>query len=76
LVRAGAKEFLKQLVTSEQGKQYITKEFRFIPAYKSIKGTEADMGQLGVEAVKYARKTNCSFKCYLGEAKQEFGSQI
>ncbi|MEC0179210.1 ABC transporter substrate-binding protein [Paenibacillus favisporus] len=52
-VKEEAKEFLNWLVTSDTGKKYITKEFKFIPAFKSIKGTDEDLGQLGMEVQKY-----------------------
>lgn len=58
-VKREAKEFLNWLVTSDTGKEYMTKEFKFIPAFKSIKGTDEDLGQLGMEVQKYtdANKT-------------------
>ncbi|MNK46065.1 Multiple sugar-binding protein precursor [compost metagenome] len=52
-VKKEAKEFLNWLVTSETGKSYITKEFKFIPAFDSIKGREEDLGALGMEVLKY-----------------------
>lgn len=48
-----AKEFLNWLVTSETGKRFITKEFKFIPAFDSIQGTEEDLGALGMEVLNY-----------------------
>ncbi|MBE0338398.1 ABC transporter substrate-binding protein [Paenibacillus sp. 23TSA30-6] len=78
-VKAEAKEFLNWMVTSEQGKKYITKEFKFIPAFKSIKGSEADMGQLGAEVVKYSQENKLLgwfFARYPEGAQQEFGSQM
>lgn len=55
-VKEEAKEFLNWLVTSETGKKYITKEFQFIPALDSIKGTEEDLGGLGAEVLAYTDK--------------------
>lgn len=52
-VKKEAKEFLNWLVTSETGKSYITKEFKFIPAFDNIKGREEDLGALGMEVLKY-----------------------
>ncbi|GGA31500.1 ABC transporter substrate-binding protein [Paenibacillus physcomitrellae] len=52
-VKQEAKDFLNWLVTSDTGKKYITKEFKFIPAFNSIKGTEEDLGPLGAEILKY-----------------------
>ncbi|AWB43232.1 ABC transporter substrate-binding protein [Paenibacillus sp. CAA11] len=53
-VKQEAKDFLNWMVSSDIGKQYITKEFKFIPAMNNIKGTEEDLGSLGVEIQKYA----------------------
>lgn len=55
-VKEEAKVFLDWLVTSETGKQYITKEFQFIPALDSIKGTEEELGALGAEVLDYTDK--------------------
>lgn len=52
-VKEEAKEFLNWLVTSETGKRYITKEFKFIPAFDSIQGNEEDLGVLGMEVLNY-----------------------
>lgn len=52
-VKEEAKEFLNWLVTSDTGKKYITKEFKFIPAFDSIQGTEEDLGALGMEVLNY-----------------------
>lgn len=52
-VKEEAKEFLNWLVTSDIGKQYITKEFKFIPAFDNIQGTEEDLGALGMEVLNY-----------------------
>ncbi|ULO08195.1 extracellular solute-binding protein [Paenibacillus sp. 19GGS1-52] len=43
-----AKAFLNWLVTSETGKQYLTKEFKFIPAETNIETKAADIGQVAV----------------------------
>lgn len=52
-VKEEAKEFLDWMVTSDIGKGYITGKFKFIPAFKSIKGTDEELGQLGMEVQKY-----------------------
>jgi len=43
-----AKAFLNWLVTSETGKRFIAKEFKFIPALTNIDATAADVGQVAV----------------------------
>ncbi|MNJ41549.1 Multiple sugar-binding protein precursor [compost metagenome] len=43
-----AKNFLNWLVTSETGKTFVSKEFKFIPALTSIEATENDIGQIAV----------------------------
>lgn len=43
-----AKAFLNWLVSSETGKKYLTKEFKFIPAETNIQADAADIGQVAV----------------------------
>ncbi|WP_019908345.1 ABC transporter substrate-binding protein [Paenibacillus sp. HW567] len=43
-----AKAFLNWLVSSETGKKYLTKEFKFIPAETNIQTDAADIGQVAV----------------------------
>ncbi|CAM3102892.1 ABC transporter substrate-binding protein [Paenibacillus sediminis] len=76
-VKAEAKEFLNWLVTSETGKKYIAKEFKFIPAFKSITATADDIGPLGAEVVKYSQagKTlSWNWAKYPDGATNEFGN--
>ncbi|GAB6992082.1 ABC transporter substrate-binding protein [Paenibacillus pini] len=78
-VKAEAKEFLEWLVTSDQGKQYITKEFKFIPAFKSINATEEDLGALGAEVVKYSKEDKLlswQFARFPGGAWNEFAGSM
>ncbi|MEO3944085.1 ABC transporter substrate-binding protein [Gorillibacterium sp. CAU 1737] len=49
-----AKAFLNWMVTSDLGKQYLTKEFKFIPALTSIKATAEDIGQIGAAVSEQA----------------------
>ncbi|GIP21969.1 ABC transporter substrate-binding protein [Paenibacillus sp. J22TS3] len=44
-----AKAFLNWLVTSETGKKFITKQFKFIPAMTTIKAESGDIGQVAVD---------------------------
>lgn len=50
-----AKIFLNWLVTSDIGKEYIVKKFKFIPALKSIEATPEDMGDLGSAVWEYVQ---------------------
>lgn len=43
-----AKAFLNWMVSSEKGKQYLTKEFKFIPAESNIETNAEDIGQVAV----------------------------
>ncbi|OKP67874.1 ABC transporter substrate-binding protein [Paenibacillus helianthi] len=47
-----AKAFLNWLVTSETGKKYLTKEFKFIPAETNVEADAADIGQVAVAVQK------------------------
>jgi len=49
-----AKAFLNWMVTSDTGKQYLTKQFKFIPALSSIKATADDIGQIGAAVSEQA----------------------
>lgn len=48
-----AKTFLNWLVTSDMGKEYIVKKWKFIPALKTIPATSEDIGMLGADVKKY-----------------------
>ncbi|MBP2002235.1 raffinose/stachyose/melibiose transport system substrate-binding protein [Paenibacillus shirakamiensis] len=77
-VKPEAKEFLKWLVTSEKGKKYITDEFKFIPAFKSIEASDT-IGPLGKEIQAYSKagKTlSWEFNKFPDGAFNEFGSQM
>lgn len=50
-----AKAFLNWLVSSETGKKYLTKEFKFIPALATIPATTEDIGQLGAAVSEQAK---------------------
>lgn len=77
-VKAEAKEFLTWLATSEKGKKYITDEFKFIPAFKSIPASDK-LGALGSDVLSYSQagKTlSWEFNKYPDGAMNEFGSQM
>lgn len=48
-----AKTFLNWLVTSDMGKEYISKKWKFIPALTTIPATSEDIGMLGADVKKY-----------------------
>jgi raffinose/stachyose/melibiose transport system substrate-binding protein len=69
-----AKKFLNWMVSSQQGQQFMTKEFKFIPAFKNVKAD--NLGSLAQETIAYykAGKTLDSnwFEFPVG-VKEEFG---
>lgn len=74
-----AKTFLNWLVTSDAGKEYIVKKFKFIPAMTTIEATPEDMGAIATDLVNYVE----AGKIYAHQAgkypdgvAQEFGSAI
>ncbi|MFB5673785.1 ABC transporter substrate-binding protein [Paenibacillus terreus] len=74
-----AKIFLNWLVTSDIGKEYLVKKFKFIPAMTTIKATPEDMGPIATDLVKYVEEGNI-FAHQAGKfpdgVAQEFGSAI
>ncbi|MBH5317266.1 carbohydrate ABC transporter substrate-binding protein [Paenibacillus sp. GSMTC-2017] len=78
-VKEEAKQFLNWLVTTDAGKKYITKEFKFIPAFKSIKAMNEDLGQLGTEVMTYSQADKVlswNFKKFPDGSANEFGNNI
>lgn len=78
-VKAEAKEFLNWLVTSDTGKNYMTKEFKFIPAFSNITANAEDLGQTGAEVQKYStdgKVLSWNWPKYPEGATQEFGATI
>ncbi|TCZ77397.1 carbohydrate ABC transporter substrate-binding protein [Paenibacillus albiflavus] len=55
-VKDEAKKFLNWMVSSDVGKKYITNEFKFIPAFKSIPVDEAVVGPLAADIIKYSNE--------------------
>ncbi|QSF45724.1 ABC transporter substrate-binding protein [Paenibacillus tianjinensis] len=50
-----AKTFLNWLVTSDMGKEYIVKKWKFIPALSTIPATPEDIGLLGADVWNYVK---------------------
>ncbi|MFD0693550.1 ABC transporter substrate-binding protein [Paenibacillus sp. GCM10027628] len=55
-VKEEAKQFLTWFATSDAGKKFIAKDFRFIPALKTVKVTEEDVGPMGADIDKYIQQ--------------------
>ncbi|MEK4037022.1 extracellular solute-binding protein [Paenibacillus sp. FSL L8-0493] len=51
-----AKTFLNWLVTSDMGKEYIVKKWKFIPALSTIEATPEDIGMLGADVWNYVKE--------------------
>jgi len=55
-VKEEAKAFLNWLVSSDVGRRYITEEFKFIPAFKSIEASEEILGPLAADIIRYSKE--------------------
>ncbi|NEN84020.1 ABC transporter substrate-binding protein [Paenibacillus elgii] len=78
-VKKEAKEFLNWLVSSETGQKYLTKEFKFIPAFSNIKANPADLGSIGAEVLQYIEQGKIlgwHWAKYPDGAAQEFGASM
>ncbi|RED63774.1 ABC transporter substrate-binding protein [Cohnella lupini] len=80
-VKQEAKDFLNWMVTSDIGKSYITKQFKFIPALTTIEATEEDLGALASDIIKYNKEGKVLswnwFKFPQGEASsKKFGDAM
>ncbi|UHA75026.1 ABC transporter substrate-binding protein [Paenibacillus sp. 481] len=78
-VKEEAKTFLNWMVSSDIGKEYISKHFKFIPAMSTINPSPEDLGDLATEITKYSKENKVLgwnwFK-YPDGATQEFGNAI
>ncbi|KIL41859.1 ABC transporter substrate-binding protein [Gordoniibacillus kamchatkensis] len=52
-VKAEAKEFLNWMVSSDVGQRYMTKEFKFIPAFTNISADPKDLGDIAAVIMDY-----------------------
>lgn len=74
-----AKEFLNWMVSSDAGKKYITKEFKFIPAFTNIPADPADLGDIAADITRYSkdnRLLSWNFMKFPDGAGQEFGASM
>jgi raffinose/stachyose/melibiose transport system substrate-binding protein len=55
-VKEEAKAFLNWMVSSDVGRRYITEEFKFIPAFKSIEASEEVLGPLAADIIRYSKE--------------------
>lgn len=77
--KKAAKDFLNWMVSSEEGKTAIVKEFKYIPAFKTIDAKAEDIGPLGAELQKYSQENKTytwQFMKYPDGAGQEFGATL
>nr|WP_134699643.1 ABC transporter substrate-binding protein [Ammoniphilus sp. YIM 78166] len=77
--KQAAKDFLNWMVTSEEGKTAITKEFKYIPAFKTIEAKAEDIGPLGADLLKYSAEGKAypwQFMKYPDGVGQEFGASL
>ncbi|MHA6533015.1 ABC transporter substrate-binding protein [Paenibacillus sp. BAC0078] len=72
-----AKAFLNWLVSSETGKKYLTKEFKFIPAETNIQTDAADIGQVAVAVQeKSANALGWNWDMFPDGVTQGFGAAM
>ncbi|WP_106769052.1 ABC transporter substrate-binding protein [Paenibacillus faecalis] len=74
-----AKQFLNWLATSETGKKYMTEDFKFIPAFKSMEGSPELVGDLGTDVMNYSKEGKTltwEFNKFPDGGMNEFGSQM
>lgn len=78
-VKPEAKAFLNWLVTSDMGKEYIAKKFKFIPALKTIPIDEASVGTVGADIREYldaGKVYNWHFTKFPDGIVDEFGATL
>lgn len=69
-----AKNFLNWMVSSEQGKTFMTEQFKFIPAFDHIEAN--NLGPLATEIMTYyqtGKSINSNWSAFPGSAREEFG---
>ncbi|MFD1957675.1 ABC transporter substrate-binding protein [Paenibacillus thailandensis] len=78
-VKEEAKEFLNWLATTKEGQRYITEEFKFIPAFKSVDTTSDVLGDLGAAVLEYSqagKSLSWNFNSFPSGGFNEFASQM
>lgn len=77
--KKAAKDFLNWMVSSEEGKAAMTKEFKYIPAFKTVDAKAEDIGPLGAELLKYSQEGKTLpwvWTKFPDGVTQEFGASI
>lgn len=72
-----AKKFLNWMVSSEQGKMFMTKRFKFIPAFKNIEND--NLGPLAKETIKQYQEGNtlhANWSHFPVGVREEFGAAM
>lgn len=75
--KKAAEDFLNWMVSSQEGKTALTKDFKYIPSFKNIDAKAEDIGPLGAALLQYIKdgKTySWQFMKYPEGAGQVFGS--
>jgi raffinose/stachyose/melibiose transport system substrate-binding protein len=77
--KSAAKDFLNWMVSSNEGKAAMVKDFKYIPAFKTVPIKEKDIGPLGAEIIKYLKEGKTfpwQFMKYPDGASQEFAAEL
>jgi raffinose/stachyose/melibiose transport system substrate-binding protein len=75
--KKAAKAFLNWMVSSQEGQTALVKNFKYIPAFKSIKANAKEIGFLGADLQKYSQEGKTyswQFMKYPIGASLEFGA--
>jgi len=67
------------MVTSDTAKTMLVKDFKYVPAFKTIEASADDIGPLGAELQKYSQEGKTytwQFMKYPDGAGQEFGASL
>jgi raffinose/stachyose/melibiose transport system substrate-binding protein len=77
--KSAAKDFLNWMVSSNEGKTAMVKDFKYIPAFKTVPVKEKDIGPLGTEIIKYLKEGKTftwQFMKYPDGASSEFAAEL
>jgi raffinose/stachyose/melibiose transport system substrate-binding protein len=77
--KTAAKDFLNWMVSSKEGKAAMVKDFKYIPAFKTVPVKEKEIGPLGAEIINYLKEGKTfqwQFMKYPDSASQEFAAEL